>query len=181
MLEKGPIEDDPFGDGEDFFCLGVTEDSGYAQKVAGVIQSRLFTRPGTAFLARLFSANTGPIRDLAVTEGMSWVLDRRVDITNLSWGGPLVGSGRDTRFAPDGEMHYLDRSFDYQARYDWQSFASAAGNLHGDFVHSPASAWNVIAVGVTSSPAPIPIPRRASRRIPLKFVDFRLHRDLSVA
>lgn len=86
-------------------------------------------------------------------------MDRRIDVTNLSWGGPLVETDGGTVFAPDGEMHYLDRFFDLHARYNLHSFVAAAGNQPRDFVHSPATAWNVIAVGnVITGPDPDPDP-----------------------
>jgi hypothetical protein len=168
VLESDIIEDSLFTDVAAYFRPGVPINGGHAHKVAGVIQSRWLERIGTAPLVSLYSANVGSVRgcdssddlgDCQVTSGTRWVLDQRVDVTNLSWGGPVVRRSGGSDFAPDGEMHYLDRFFDYHARYSWHSFLAAAGNKPRDFVHSPASAWNVIAVGaVVTGPLPDPDP-----------------------
>jgi len=56
-------------------------------------------------------------------------------VTNLSWGHSL-----------EGALQARDRLFDFHSRYNLGTFVAAAGN-DGQWVHSPATAWNVIAVG----------------------------------
>jgi hypothetical protein len=159
VLEREPIEDSFALEVSELYRPSAPIVSAHAQAVAGVIQSRVITRFGTAPLVQLFSANTGSISDIPVVHGTAWVMDRRVDVTNLSWGGPLAGEPGSRYFAPDGEMHYLDRFFDLHARYNLHSFVAAAGNIGNDFVHSPATAWNVIAVGnMVTGPDPDPDP-----------------------
>jgi len=151
ILEKEPLEDHLFLNVVEYFRPGdLFIDSGHAQAVAGSIGSLILTRLGSAPLASLFSANTGNYTDGAVTPAADWVVDRRMDVTNLSWGG----------LEYDREVKYRDRLFDHHARYNLQSFVAAAGNAAlNDNVASPALAWNVVAVGaINTGPDPDPDP-----------------------
>jgi hypothetical protein len=142
VLENDAIEDNLFMNVSGYFRPGVPIYASHAHAVAGGIGSRLFTRLGTAPLAMLFSANTGSLDDGDITAGVDWVIENRIDVTNLSWGG----------LEYDGEIKYRDRLMDYHSRYTLQSIVAAAGNgfrVDGmpAYVASPALAWNVIAVG----------------------------------
>lgn len=150
VLEKEPLEDGLFLNVADYYRPGdLLIDIGHAQAVGGSIGSLMFSRLGSAPLALLFSANIGSYEDGAVTRAVDWVIENRMDVTNLSWGGLEF----------DGEIKYRDRLFDYHTRYTLNSFVAAAGNVADQYMNSPALAWNVIAVGnIETGPDPDPDP-----------------------
>jgi len=137
VLEDEALEDNIFLNVAGYYRPSdLAIDFGHAMEVGGSIGSLLLTRLGTAPLAQLFSANSASYHDFDIILATDWVVRKRMDVTNLSWGG----------LDPDGTLRFRDRWYDFQSRYNLSSFVAAAGN-DGEFVHSPAQAWNVIAVG----------------------------------
>ena len=127
---------DPDDSEDDFF-------NSHATAVAGIINSNNGWQTGIAPGARIFSANAGDFKfanlELAFNEG-----SQVAHILNNSWGK----ADENTDDQPD----IWDVLMDYTVRYAWDTVVCSAGNsgsVEGrEWVDSPASAYNVIAVGI---------------------------------
>jgi hypothetical protein len=119
-----------------WFNAGTPNPDNHIHGTAGCVASRLASRIGSAPDVSLFSANAASYSDSNVTAAGDWIATQNIDITNGSFG-PTV---------PTGNLRYVDRYIDYQARFTLDSYVFAAGNSGiGSFVGNVG--WNMISVG----------------------------------
>lgn len=119
-----------------WFNPGTPDPDNHIHGTAGCVASQLASRLGSAPDVDLYSANATTYSDSDVTAAGDWIAGQSLDATNLSFGPN----------APTGNLRYIDRYFDYQARFTADSYVASAGNSNiGSFVGNVG--WNVIAVG----------------------------------
>lgn len=142
ILENNGIDsDNPYLTVQSWFNAANENPDNHVQGTAGCVASQLATRLGTAPEVSLYSANAASYGDADITAAADWCVNRDLDIVNMSFGASCAGV-----------LQYKDRYFDYVSRTYVDSFVASAGNSANDagstdHVGSPASAWNVIAVG----------------------------------
>ncbi len=136
VLENNGIDsDNPYLNVAGWFNAAAENPDDHVQGTSGCIASQLATRLGTAPEVNLYSANATSYGDADITAAADWCVSNDRDIVNMSFGGGY-----------SGVLQYKDRYFDYVSRTYLDSFVASAGN-DGSYVGSPATAWNVIAVG----------------------------------
>jgi len=116
----------------------------HAAGVASAVASHHSTYKGMAPGACILSAGVDSQDDQwdDVDDAILWARDRYARIMNASFSSE-AGQESD-------DMQWIDRVFDYYARYDNITMIASAGNqLFGNHIGSPAKGYNVIAVGGT--------------------------------
>jgi hypothetical protein len=142
ILENNGVDPaNPYLNVSGWFNAGTPNPDNHVQGTSGCVASQLATRLGTAPQVSLYSANAASYGDADITAAADWCVSNDRDIVSMSFGGSYAGV-----------LQYKDRYFDYVTRTYIDSFVASAGNSANDagstdHVGSPASAWNVIAVG----------------------------------
>ena len=116
----------------------------HAAGVASAVASHHSTYKGMAPGACILSVGVDDQDDQwdDVDDAILWARDRYARIMNASFSSE-AGQKSD-------DMQWIDRVFDYYARYDDITMIASAGNqLFGNHIGSPAKGYNVIAVGGT--------------------------------
>ncbi len=108
----------------------------HVHATAGCLASRLPQRIGVAPDVTLFCANAASYSDSDLAVANGWAVTYGAQVINMSFAGTN----------PTGTLNYLDRYFDFQARYANDSYVAAAGN-DGIGHHVSWPGWNVISVG----------------------------------
>jgi hypothetical protein len=111
-----------------------TENSEHATEAASAAASFHGTYKGIAPDANIISVGaSGTSAD--EIDALQWAFSNNVDVLSSSCG-----------FQADTDMHWIDKVFDYYARYFSRMIIKSAGNT-GGFITSPGKAWNVLTVG----------------------------------